>query len=68
MVTTGFTLGDGRLEVRVSADAVDPADPDTDSFAWQVLTTTADRVTAETTADSITVSLTVVSATAGSRS
>jgi serine/threonine-protein kinase RsbW len=58
-----FHLSDGRIEVRVSADAIRPSPPDTDSFAWQVLTTTASDVSAEVTDDLLTIALTVTSTT-----
>ncbi|RNL65285.1 anti-sigma factor [Nocardioides marmoriginsengisoli] len=62
-LTARFFLGDGRVEVQVSADAKDPAAPDPDSFAWQVLTTTAEDVSAAATADRISITLAVSSAT-----
>jgi serine/threonine-protein kinase RsbW len=58
-----YHLGDGRIDVTVSVDAVDPTPPDTDSFAWQVLTTTASEVTAVASADLLTISLSVTSTT-----
>ena len=58
-----FHLGEGRVEVRVSADAVRPTLPDVDSFAWQVLTTTASDVTAEAGDDLLTITLAVTSTT-----
>ena len=63
-----FYLGEGRIEVRVSADAVNPAPPDTDSFAWQVLTTAATDVTAEAGDDLLTISLAVSSDTSNTPS
>ena len=58
-----FFLGDGQIEVRVSADSVDADPPDPGSFAWQVLATTAAQVSAESTNDRIAVSLTIISHT-----
>ena len=58
-----FVLGTGRIDVRISVDAVRPTAPDTDSFAWQVLTTTATDVSAETSEDLLTIALSVTSTT-----
>jgi serine/threonine-protein kinase RsbW len=58
-----FYLSEARVEVRVSADAVHPSPPDTDSFAWQVLTTTASDVSAEAGDDLLTITLAVTSTT-----
>jgi serine/threonine-protein kinase RsbW len=58
-----YYLGDDRVEVRVSVDAVRPTLPDTDSFAWQVLTTTASDVSAEAGDDLLTITLAVTSTT-----
>ena len=58
-----FHLDGNRISVRVSVDAVQPSPPDTDSFAWQVLTTTATEVGAETEDDVLTIALTVTSTT-----
>jgi serine/threonine-protein kinase RsbW len=58
-----FYLGEGRIEVRVSADAVHPTPPDAHSFAWQVLTTTASDVSAEAGDDLLTITLAVTSTT-----
>ena len=58
-----YHLGAGRIDVRVSVDAVHPTLPDTDSFAWQVLTTTASDVTAEAGDDLLTIALAVTSTT-----
>ena len=60
---TRFYLGVDRIVVRVSVDAVQPTPPETDSFAWQVLTTTASEVSAEAGDDVLTISLTVTSTT-----
>lgn len=58
-----FYLGENRVEVRISADAVQPRPPDTNSFAWQVLTTTASDVSAEAGDDLLTITLAVTSTT-----
>jgi len=58
-----YRLGDGRIDVSVSVDAINPTLPDTDSFAWQVLTTTANEVAAEADEDQLTISLSVTSTT-----
>jgi serine/threonine-protein kinase RsbW len=58
-----YYLAPDRIEVRVSADAVHPQVPDTTSFGWQVLTTTASEVSAEAAADVLTICLTVTSTT-----
>ncbi len=62
-LTARFFLDQGRIGVQIAADAADPTAPDPDSFAWQVLTTTADAVTATATAGQVTISLWVSSAT-----
>src|SRR4051812_37871405 len=56
-----YRLGDGRIDVRVSVDAINPTPPDVDSFAWQVLTTTATDVSAEAGDDLLTIALAVTS-------
>jgi serine/threonine-protein kinase RsbW len=58
-----YMLGEGRIDVRVSVDAINPTPPDTDSFAWQVLTTTATDVTALAADDLLTIALAVTSTT-----
>jgi serine/threonine-protein kinase RsbW len=58
-----FFLADDRISVRISVDAVQPSPPETDSFAWQVLTTTASEVGAEAEDDVLTISLAVTSTT-----
>ncbi|RNM15259.1 anti-sigma factor [Nocardioides pocheonensis] len=60
---TRYFLGENRVAVRISVDAVQPTPPETNSFAWQVLTTTASDVSAETGEDVLTISLTVTSTT-----
>ena len=39
-----YRLGDGRIDVRVSVDAINPTPPETDSFGWQVLTALTSEV------------------------
>jgi serine/threonine-protein kinase RsbW len=58
-----YFLGDGRVSVRISVDAINPTPPERTSFAWQVLTTTASEVSAEAAEDVLTISLTVTSTT-----
>jgi len=58
-----YFLSDGRIDVQISADAVQPQVPDTASFAWQVLTTTASEVSAEAGDDVLSISLSVTSTT-----
>jgi serine/threonine-protein kinase RsbW len=58
-----YYLTANRIEVQVSVDAVTPALPDTASFAWQVLTTTASDVRAEAGDDLLTITLAVTSTT-----
>jgi serine/threonine-protein kinase RsbW len=58
-----YHLGEGRIDVRVSVDAINPTVPETDSFAWQVLTTTATDVSAEASDDLVTICLSVTSTT-----
>jgi len=58
-----FRLKPGRIEVEVSVDAVNPSQPDTSSFAWQVLTSTAADVRAEAGDDVLRIGLAVNSTT-----
>ena len=58
-----FRLTDGRIEVQVSVDAVNPKPPDTTSFAWQVLTSTAADVRSEAGDDVLSIGLAVNSTT-----
>lgn len=58
-----FRLIPGRIEVEVSVDAVTPTQPDTKSFAWQVLTSTAADVRAEAGDDVLSIALAVNSTT-----
>ncbi len=67
-LVASFYLGQARIEVHVSTDAQDPSGPDQDSFAWQVLTTTASDVTSDVAPNRLTIRLAVSSSTAGSPS
>ena len=58
-----YYLGENRIEVRVSVDAVKPSAPDTSTFAWQVLSSTASDVSAEVGDDLLTIALAVSSNT-----
>jgi serine/threonine-protein kinase RsbW len=58
-----FRLGEERIEVEVSVDAVRPSVPDTDSFAWQVLNTAASDVRAEAGDDVLSITMAVTSTT-----
>lgn len=58
-----FTLGEDRIVVQVSADAVNPTVPETDSFAWQVLNTAASEVHAEAGDDVLSITMAVTSTT-----
>jgi serine/threonine-protein kinase RsbW len=58
-----FRLTEGRIEVEVSVDAVKPTKPDTTSFAWQVLMSTASDVRAEAGDDVLSIGLAVNSTT-----
>jgi serine/threonine-protein kinase RsbW len=58
-----YELGDGRIVVQVSADAVRPNLPETDSFAWQVLNTAASDVRAEAGDDVLSITMSVTSTT-----
>lgn len=57
-----FQLGEGSIAVEVAADVVTPTVPDPDGFAWQVLTTMADEVTASTSGDRLGISLNLTAA------
>jgi serine/threonine-protein kinase RsbW len=58
-----FRLTDGRIEVEVSVDAVQPKPPDATSFAWQVLMSTAADVRSEAGDDVLSIGLAVNSTT-----
>jgi len=62
-----FYLADQRIEIEVLADSVDAVVPDTDGFAWQVLTTTTTEATAEATATHLAIRLVLSSSTANAR-
>jgi serine/threonine-protein kinase RsbW len=62
-----YELGDDRIVVQVSADAVNPSLPDTDSFAWQVLNTAAREVRAEAGDDVLSITMAVTSTTSSTR-
>ncbi len=68
MLVATFYLREARIEVHVSTDAQDPTGPDQDSFAWQVLTTTASDVTSDAAPDRLTIRLAVSSSTASTPS
>ena len=54
-----FRLDEDRIVVQVSADAINPHVPETDSFAWQVLNTTASDVRAEAGEDVLSITMAV---------
>jgi len=58
-----FFLGEDRIEVRVSADALNADPPDPGSFTWQVLAATAAEVSAEASHDRVTICLSISSGT-----
>jgi serine/threonine-protein kinase RsbW len=62
-----FFLGQGRLTVRVSVSGSDIAEPDYDSFAWQVLDTLAGEAAAEVAEGSFVVTLSMDSETLDAR-
>ncbi|MCZ4498889.1 MAG: rsbW [Marmoricola sp.] len=64
-LTARFYLAEQRIEIEVLADTVDAVAPDTDGFAWQVLTTTATEVAAEASPTHLMIRLAVASSTAG---
>ena len=64
-LTCRFFMSPGRLTVTVSVASADPTEVDTDSFAWQVLTTLATEASADLGGGQLTVRLTVVSDLAG---
>ena len=45
-VVCRYLLGPGSMTIELETDAVDEPEPDRDSFAWQVLETLAEDVTA----------------------
>ena len=58
-----YRLTPGRVDVQFSVDAVHPTVPDTSSFAWQVLTSSAREVRADAGEDVLSITLTVTSTT-----
>jgi serine/threonine-protein kinase RsbW len=56
-----FYQSSGELTVGVSVSIDGAIEPDTDSFAWQVLSTLATTATADSSGDTFTVTLTMVS-------
>ncbi len=56
-----FHLAPGRMVVAVTVSTSAPAEPDLDSFAWQVLSTLASSAAIEATEDHLTVSMTMAS-------
>ncbi|MGV3562708.1 MAG: anti-sigma factor [Nocardioides sp.] len=56
-LTGRFALAPGRLVISVAVTASQPAPPDHDSFAWQVLTTLASSATMSTTEGELVVTL-----------
>ncbi len=56
-----FTLAPGELTVEVGVGAQSPAEPDYDSFGWQVLTTLSTHARAAADDGRFTVSMTVTS-------
>ena len=56
-----FFLGERALTLRMSVAATDPGRPDYESFGWQVLSTLASEVAAETDPQRFTVTLTTTS-------
>ncbi len=60
--TCEFFMRPGELTVSVGVPSARPPTLDEDSFAWQVLTTLADKATVSTTANRFVISLTMESA------
>jgi serine/threonine-protein kinase RsbW len=56
-LTCAFTLGNGRLDVAVSAECDHPRQPSRDGFAWTVLAALTSSVTAEVSDDRLTITL-----------
>lgn len=59
-----YRLGEGRLDIAVSADHPDGKGPDKDSFGWQVLTALVDDLSAATDDGQRKITFAVSSATA----
>ncbi|HWM73720.1 MAG TPA: anti-sigma factor [Nocardioides sp.] len=60
-LVSSFALRPGQMTVAVSVGAQSPAEPDYDSFAWQVLTTLSTSAKVEATDGRFTVSMTMTS-------
>jgi serine/threonine-protein kinase RsbW len=58
-LTCRFFLASGALTVEVAVRSSNPADPDYDSFAWQVLSTLATGADADSSGDRFAISLTM---------
>jgi serine/threonine-protein kinase RsbW len=56
-LTCAFTLGEGTLEVAVSAESDEPRQPSRDGFAWTVLAALTSSVSADVTDDRLTITL-----------
>jgi serine/threonine-protein kinase RsbW len=56
-LTCEFFMHPGELTVQVSVPTREPAPPDEDSFAWQVLTTLATKASASTDDHRLTITL-----------
>ena len=56
-LTCAFTLGNGRLDVAVSAECDQPRQPSRDGFAWTVLAALTSSVSAEVHGDRLTITL-----------
>ena len=56
-LTCAFTLGNGSLEVAVSAECDQPRQPSRDGFAWTVLAALTSSVSAEVHGDRLTITL-----------
>jgi serine/threonine-protein kinase RsbW len=56
-LTCAFTLGNGRLDVAVSAECDQPRQPSRDGFAWTVLAALTSSVSAEVHDDRLTITL-----------
>lgn len=56
-----YTIEDDRITVRVATDTATASPPDQDSFAWQVLSALAEKVSSEATDTEHAITLTVTS-------
>lgn len=59
-LTVRFRLAADRIDLEVAADSTQTEPPDTQSFAWQVLNTTATDVSASAADGLVTVALSLV--------